>query len=227
MIALPSDEEIPAALAAAAHTLGARGRALPERIGVKLPLVNPRSLDRKALIPVFHRWIQDGAIDGLLLDVHDYTHVPDGPGVILIAHEGHVRVDEAADNPGLEFERKRQAVGGLLERLRDAWTRSVQAAVALEADTTIEPAARFRTSEVFFRFPDRLAVPVDEPASSRVAETILELATLIYDTTAVTVRPAGGARTPLTVRVETRRTPDLRSLGARLGPPSRLREPGR
>ena len=41
------------------------------------------------LIPVYHRWIQQNALEDLLIDVADYSHVPSGPGVMLIAHEGN------------------------------------------------------------------------------------------------------------------------------------------
>ena len=47
----------------------------------------------REVIPVFHRWIQTQAVDGLLIDVADYTHLPTGPAVILIAHEGQYSID--------------------------------------------------------------------------------------------------------------------------------------
>jgi hypothetical protein len=37
-------------------------------------------IDLEAVIPVFHRWIQEQIFDELLLDVANYSHVPDGPG---------------------------------------------------------------------------------------------------------------------------------------------------
>ena len=54
---------------------------------------------------MFHRWIQTRAVDGLLIDVADYTHLKDGPQVLLAGHEGNysmpimlggARVEEAA-----------------------------------------------------------------------------------------------------------------------------------
>ena len=50
-------------------------------------------VDLAAAIPVFHRWIQEGACEELLIDVADYRHVPAGPGVVLIGHEANYSLD--------------------------------------------------------------------------------------------------------------------------------------
>ncbi|MBW1832016.1 MAG: hypothetical protein JRJ10_10020, partial [Deltaproteobacteria bacterium] len=50
------------------------------------------------LIPVFHEWIRAKKItDELLIDVADYAHVPQGPGVVLIGHQSDYYLD-VADN---------------------------------------------------------------------------------------------------------------------------------
>ena len=36
-----------------------------------------------------------------LIDVADYSHVPDGPGVMLVAHEGFFSLDQENHQPGL------------------------------------------------------------------------------------------------------------------------------
>ena len=35
----------------------------------------------------FHGWIRAEALDELLIDVTDYSHVHHGPGVLLLTHE--------------------------------------------------------------------------------------------------------------------------------------------
>ena len=55
-----------------------------QRIGVKLFMVDGVSVRPREFVPVFHRWIQTQAVrDQLLIDVADYEHVPEGPGVLL------------------------------------------------------------------------------------------------------------------------------------------------
>ena len=45
------------------------------------------SLDEETLIPVFHEWIRERKLPGVMFDVVDYRHVPEGPGIMLITHE--------------------------------------------------------------------------------------------------------------------------------------------
>ena len=59
------------------------------KLGIRLKIVPPESLVVSDYIPVFHRWIQGQVFeDHLLIDVHNYSHVKDGPGILLVAHEG-------------------------------------------------------------------------------------------------------------------------------------------
>jgi hypothetical protein len=45
-------------------------------------------------IPIFHGWIQRKALAGhQLIDVHDYSHVTGGPGILLVAHEANLNFD--------------------------------------------------------------------------------------------------------------------------------------
>ena len=107
----------------------------PQRVGVKIFVEDQEAFDRARMIDVFHRWIQEDRLPGILIDVHDYTHVPEGPGVLLIAHEWHLRTDEAGSRIGFEYELKREASGTLAERLRDSIVSVLAAAAALEQDT--------------------------------------------------------------------------------------------
>ena len=104
----------------------------PQRIGVKIFVEDQETFDRSRMIDVFHHWIQEGRVPGTLIDVHDYTHVPEGPGVVLIAHEWHLRTDEAGGRIGFEYELKREGSGTLAERLRGAIVSVFEAAAALE-----------------------------------------------------------------------------------------------
>ena len=44
------------------------------------------------LVPLFHSWIQTHALaDHLLIDVADYAHVHNGPGIVLVSEEANSR----------------------------------------------------------------------------------------------------------------------------------------
>ena len=55
---------------------------------------------------MFHDWIQNQRLDELLIDVVDYRHVHDGPGVILIAHDAHYAFDTSEGRLGLLYSRR-------------------------------------------------------------------------------------------------------------------------
>ena len=117
-----------------------------ERVQVKLFAEGeaPKPLD---LIPVFHRWIQDDVVkDELLVDVADYSHVPQGPGVLLVGHGADWYYDQGEGRPGLLFSRKRAFEGDLRARLRDAFRQALEAAKRLQDDPTT--GLRFGTSEL-------------------------------------------------------------------------------
>src|SRR6478736_4211375 len=72
-------------------------------------------------VPVFHSWIQQHAVpEHLLIDVADYSHVPDGPKTVLVSHEAIFAIDYADDKPGLQYFRKQPISGtdSFVERLR-------------------------------------------------------------------------------------------------------------
>lgn len=82
------------------------------KFGVKFFITNPEARPLRDFIPVFHGWIQRQALPGhLLIDVHDYSHVHHGPGILLVAHEANISLDQAEGRPGLLYLRKRTPVG--------------------------------------------------------------------------------------------------------------------
>ena len=173
----------------------------PQRVRVKVFVEDQEAFDRARMIDVFHRWIQEDRLPGTLIDVHDYTHVPEGPGVLLIAHEWHLRTDEAGGRIGLEYELKRDGSGTLAERLREAIVSVLEAAAALEQDTAGENPVRFATREMAFRFTDRLAVPPTEAAFDEVTGELHNVLADFYGGVPIEFERVGHARGPLTLHM--------------------------
>ena len=173
----------------------------PQRVGVKVFLENQESFDRDRVIAVFHRWIQEDRLPGTLIDVHDYTHVTGGPGVLLVAHQWHLRTDQADGRIGLEYELKRGSSGTLAERLREAIAGVLEAASALEQDTGDEDPMRFATREMAFRFTDRLAVPTTDAAFEEVIAELDEILSDVYGGVKFEFEKIGHAHGPLTLRM--------------------------
>ena len=172
-----------------------------QRVGVKMFFQDQAMFDRDRMIELFHRWIQEDRLPGTLIDVHDYTHVPGGPGVLLVAHEWHLRTDQANGRIGLEHELKREGTGTVAERLRGAVLHVLEACAAMEKDTSGDNPVRFVAGEMVFRFTDRLAVPATESAFYEIRGELENLLTDLYGGAQLECEREGHERGPLTIRV--------------------------
>ena len=97
-----------------------------QHVNVKFFLNDPEKLDQGAVLNLFHEWIQEDKIDDLLIDVADYRHVPQGPGVILVAHNAFYSLDNNEGRLGLLFNRRtavegeaQQVIAAALKSARD------------------------------------------------------------------------------------------------------------
>lgn len=124
-----------------------------ERVAVKFYAAECGNTPDK-FIPVFHRWIQEDVVPGVPLDVADYRHVPNGPGVILIGHDADWGMDEHEGALGLIYNQKRNLQGSDQERLVFVLRQLISAAKLLEAEESL--ALRFDTSRLRLVFNDRL-----------------------------------------------------------------------
>lgn len=143
-----------------------------QHVNVKLMVNRLEERDLEPLIPVFHSWIQGqglGEISGeLLLDVADYRHVPEGPGVVLIGHEANYSVDNTGNRPGVRYNRKAPLEGSNLDRLRQAARAALLACQRLEAEPRLQGKLGFNGQEIELFFNDRLLVPNREGTQEEV-----------------------------------------------------------
>jgi hypothetical protein len=126
-----------------------------QHINVKLLVREPEKVDLEAVVPVFHSWIQGQIFDELLLDVADYSHVPDGPGIVLIGHEADYALDNTDGRLGLRYNRKAPAPGSNRERLVQATRAAVIAFQRLEQGFNLH----FNAREIEIVINDRLLAP--------------------------------------------------------------------
>ena len=150
-----------------------------QKIGVKFFLADSAKVEPLTLIPVFHRWIQDQSVDGLLVDVADYSHLHHGPGIMLIAHEGDYSFDMAGGRPGLVYRRKQPLEGSFEERLVTLCRIGLQACLLLESDNEAGTPG-FRGDEISLVANDRLAAPNGEETLAQLAPGLRGLATRLF-----------------------------------------------
>lgn len=171
------------------------------RIGAKLYAEEGAAIDLEGLIPLLHGWIQRGSLDGVPIDVADYKHVPDGPGVMLIGHEADRSLDLGEGRPGALYQRKREGAGTLEERFASA----IAAADRLAADLEAEPAldgVRFGRDEILLVVADRLRAPNDDATFEDLRPAIAAgVAAVRPGREATLERVADDPKGPLRVRV--------------------------
>lgn len=130
-----------------------------QHVNVKLLVKNPEEADLEPLIPVFHSWIEGQVFEDLLLDVADYRHVPGGPGVVLIGHQGNYSVDNTDERLGVRYNRKAGVDGGNQDALRQAMRASLIACQRLESEPRMEGKLQFNGQEIEIFVNDRLLAP--------------------------------------------------------------------
>ena len=134
-----------------------------QHVNVKVAAVDAGGFDLTRVIPVFHRWIQDGALAGeLAIDVADYRHVPEGPGVILVAHQAIYGLDQGDGTLGLLYDRRAPVDGTPQERLRQAARAALRACRLLEEDAALTGALRFDGGRLQVSVNDRALAPNTE-----------------------------------------------------------------
>ena len=170
----------------------------------------------EVFIPVFHRWIKDGLVTGdTLVDVANYAHVPQGPGVVLIGHGADYFMDEGEGRLGLLYSRKR-AEPPPGERLTDAFRNTVKAARLLESDPALA-GLKLRTDEWLLRSNDRLRAPNTDETFAAIRPQLDAFCKKLFPDTAVELTRVGTPRTLFSVKITTRPGPSLAMLGERLG----------
>lgn len=171
------------------------------RIGAKLYADAPGDLALDAFIPLFHSWIQRRELDGVPIDVADYAHVPEGPGVMLIGHESDRSLDLGEGRPGVLYQRKREGEGALEERIAAAIRAADGLADALEADP-LAGGLRFGRDEILLRVVDRLRAPNDDATADALRPAIAAALEEVRPGRAAGItRVTADPRGPLSMRV--------------------------
>lgn len=126
-----------------------------QHVNIKFYLENPETVKLADFAAVFNTWIQKQRLEELLIDVADYLHVHNGPGIMLIGHEADYSLDNRAGRLGLLYNRKQQIEGTTEENLAQAVRAALIAAQILEKENGL----KFNGSEVQIVINDRLLVP--------------------------------------------------------------------
>jgi hypothetical protein len=172
----------------------------------------------ETFIPIFHRWIKNQVLKELTIDVANYAHVPEGPGVVLIGHGSDYFMDESEGRLGLLYARKRLSPEPAA-RVSDAFRHAVHAAALLEKEEALAGKLRFRTDEYLFRIGDRLAAPNTEQTFAAVRAELEAIARPLFDGGPFEVGRVGEPRQLFSARLKGGGKSPLAAVLERLGGP--------
>jgi hypothetical protein len=188
---------------------------LAQQLSVKFFAQDPAAVDLAGFIPIFHRWIQENRLpDRLLIDVADYRHVANGPGIVLIAHQAHYALDAEHGPLGLQCSERRDPPGELDEKLADAFRQTLAACRHLEDDPT-RP-IRFRTDRARVAILSRRHAPPGAATWEAAHPSIQAIAARLYPGHPVRLQPSSDPRAPFSVELEAPDSPSLATLLERL-----------
>jgi hypothetical protein len=124
-------------------------------------------------IPVFHRWIQGSAIaEEMLIDVADYRHVTNGPGVLLVGHHAFRNLDLGGRGLGLLYTRRSAMSGSDADKLRSAVEAALETCGLLEAEPEFAGKLYFDKDDIEVSVNDRMLAP-DNEETWRALEPVL------------------------------------------------------
>lgn len=169
--------------------------------------------DETNLVYVFQDWIRDRALDGVLLDIADYRHVPEGPGVMLITHEINYAMDKGNGQLGLYAQRKVGDSASNKEAILELVQAVAKFSQLLQADERVQGKISLEGGKFLYMSNDRLHAPNNEETFNALKPDLEAAAGHLYPGKSVAVtRIENDPRDPLTVMVDTSESIDLPSL---------------
>ena len=171
-----------------------------QKVNVKLFVEQPNSVPLTDFIDVFHGWIQ--RTDGIYHDVADYSHMHAGPGIVLIAQDAHVSIDEADNRRGLLYSQKSRLDGSNQEKLRAAFRSTLEHCRKLEEEPALRGKLRFAANEVVISINDRLLGENSPASSEQFRVEVAAAANRLFGNVAYTIEWDDDPRQRLNARIK-------------------------
>src|SRR5215216_236464 len=170
-----------------------------QHVNIKFYLENPETVNLADYASIFNTWIQKQRLEELLIDVADYLHVHNGPGIMLIGHEADYSLDNRAGRLGLLYNRKEQLEGTTEEKLVQATRSALTVAQILENENGL----KFNGSEVQVIINDRLLVPNTIETLAALEPELKSFFNQLYGGTEYSLSHKSDPRERFTIQVKT------------------------
>src|SRR5919109_3970627 len=181
-----------------------------QKINVKFFTAEPNDPPLTDFIDLFHGWIQ--ATDGIYHDVADYSHMKAGPGIVLVANDANLSIDETDHRRGLLFSQKARLSGSNQEKLRTVLRAALEKCRRLEAEPSLRGKLRFLGNEALISINDRLIAQNTDDAFETVKPEIESLATTLFGSSEFILERDRDPRKRLNIRTKASRSFELDEL---------------
>lgn len=175
-----------------------------QHVNIKIFVADGISPQFADAIPVFHRWIQSRDLPELPIDVADYSHVPEGPGVVLIGHEANYALDNNRNRAGLLYSRKAASDATADDSLKQAYDAALTASLRLEAEPEFQGKLHFDPGQVEITLNDRALYPNTDASRASVEPELTAFLDGLYGAGTYSVTRPRDPRERLSVHVSPR-----------------------
>ena len=173
-----------------------------QRLSVKLH-AEETNINATEFVPVFHSWIRNKKLkDHLMIDVADYNHVPEGPGTLLVTHEGNYSLASDDGKLSLLYQRKRFQEGTISVRLNTALKAVLNAAEFLEQEAEFKGRLSFERKRFWVISNDRLNLPNTEQGFEQLRPALAEIVEEFFAHDHFNLSRHGERKEPLSILVE-------------------------
>ena len=181
-----------------------------QKLSVKFLVEPPDGVPLSRFIDIFHGWIQ--ASDGDYHDVADYSHMQAGPGIVLVASDANISIDETDNRRGLLFKQKRHLPGSNQDRLRSCVLAALENCRKLEAEPALRGKLRFLANEALISVNDRLAGTNSDASFEELKREIESFTKRLYGDALISLEHDSDPQQRLHVRIKSSAALDLNTL---------------
>ena len=174
-----------------------------QKLNVKLFVEQPDSVPLTDFIEIFHGWIQ--ATDGIYHDVADYSHMHAGPGIVLVADDANLSIDESDNRRGLLYSRKGPLSGSNQEKLRTVLRAGLENFSKLAREPKLGGKLKLLGNEAIIAINDRLTAPNTDESFAAVAPEVEAVAKDIFADAEISVEREPDRRRKFAIRIKSSR----------------------
>jgi hypothetical protein len=157
-----------------------------QKINIKFGIDAPADADWDALLNIFSRWrLEEGEE---ILDLADYSHVPEAPSIILVSKRWQLGVDFSRGTgenrtggwAGLLYASRKGLGGDLGARLRSVLMSALERFQRLAGEKEFPRGVTILYGELDIAFNDRLLVPNNDEMDTLVRPAVEEVLAALY-----------------------------------------------